>query len=81
MACVNERVRIVGLCAYPHSLLSSFEKQGSRTLAAKPVVFEPVSTFGPPVGRVGERVKNKDTTVAQVAERFRALGIRALVQH
>lgn len=76
---VHKRVRTVGFFTQSNALLGSFENQCLRTLAAQPIVFEPVSTFDA-IRRRG-RVKNEDTPFPQVTERFRALGIRAVIQH
>lgn len=78
---VDERTGMFGLHLQLDSMLRFLEKQGFRASAAQPEMFQPVSTLGVAVRPRRERVEDKNTPLPEVPERFRALGVRAMIQH
>jgi hypothetical protein len=63
---LRECAGMVDFDADSNSLLGSFEIQGSRAFATKPVMLEPVGAFA--VRRCsGGRVENEDAPFAEVA--------------
>jgi hypothetical protein len=59
----------------------SFQLQGGRTVAAKPVMFDVAGALALGPENISWDIKDEDAAVAKIDERFIALRVSAIVDH